>query len=308
MIHVQNPSDIAPLKEVVTGPYKRFGWWSLVRDTVRSPRLSYAFYLTNNTVSIPDHDIAQREHAQFVSVLRETGVVVRTLDAIDDVSVQLHPRDIAFAVDDVLFLARSADPVRRREQRALIPLLAEVSRVVPLDDGHIEGGDVIVTDDVVFVGLSEATDLKGVGSLRQAFARAGIDREIVPIEFSHRGVVHLDTKLTLVGPGLGYIYSPSLTPRSREKVAERLDLIEASEAEALALMVNTLALAPDRIVIDERATRLEQELSSRGITPVPVKFSEVTRFPGGFRCATLPLVRSVASTADSPDSRSSRTS
>ena len=70
MIQIQNPSDIAPLKELVTGPYKRFGWWSLVRETLRSPSLSYAFYL-NNTVSIPDHDIAQREHAQFVSVLRE---------------------------------------------------------------------------------------------------------------------------------------------------------------------------------------------------------------------------------------------
>ncbi|MDO4900270.1 MULTISPECIES: dimethylarginine dimethylaminohydrolase family protein [Actinomyces] len=291
MIQVHNPSDIAPLKEVVVGPYKRFGWWPLVRETLRSPNPSYAFYLSKNTVSIPDHDIAEREHAQFVSVLRESGVVVHTLGVIDDVSVQLYPRDIAFAVDDVLFLARSADPVRRREQRALYPLLAEVSRVVPLDDGHIEGGDVIVTDDVVLVGLSEATDLKGVGSLRQAFARAGIDREIIPIEFSHRGVVHLDTKLTLVGPGLGYIYSPALTPRSRERVAQHLELIEATEAETLALMVNTFALAPDHIVIDERATRLERELRSRGITPVPLKFSEVTRFPGGFRCATLPLIR-----------------
>ncbi|WP_127841994.1 dimethylarginine dimethylaminohydrolase family protein [Actinomyces wuliandei] len=291
MIQIHNPSDIAPLKEVVVGPYKRYGWWPLVRETLRSPNLSYVFYLSNNTVSIPDHDIAQREHEQFVSTLREAGVTVHTLDALKDVSVQLYPRDIAFAVDDVLFLARSVDPVRRREQRALYPLLAEVSRVVPLDDGYIEGGDVIVTDDVVLVGLSEATDLKGVGSLRRAFARAGIDREIVPIEFSHRGVVHLDTKLTLVGPGLGYVYSPALAPRSRDKVAELLNLIEATEEEMLALMVNTVALAPDRVIIDERATRLGRKLASHGITPVPLKFTEVTRFPGGFRCATLPLVR-----------------
>lgn len=176
--------------------------------------------------------------------------------------------------------------------------------MVPLDDGYNEGGDVIVTDDVVIVGLSEATSLKGVDSLRQAFARAGIDREIVPIEFSHRGTVHLDARLALVGPGLGCTYSPSLTPRSRERAAEHLDLIEASGSGALALMVNTLALAPDRVVINERATRLEHELRSRGITPVPLKLSEVTRFPGGFRCATLPLVRSFTSTADSPGSRS----
>lgn len=30
MIEIANPSDIAPLREVVVGPYKSFTWWNLI--------------------------------------------------------------------------------------------------------------------------------------------------------------------------------------------------------------------------------------------------------------------------------------
>jgi N-dimethylarginine dimethylaminohydrolase len=56
--------------------------------------------------------------------------------------------------------------------------------------------------------------------------------------------------------------------------------------------VGLLALAPDQIILDSRADRIAAELTARGITPIPIDYGEVTNFPGGFRCATLPLVRS----------------
>jgi N-dimethylarginine dimethylaminohydrolase len=291
MIQISNPSDIAPLREVIVGPYKSFTWWDLIRGSLRYPDIASIRYARNNTVAVPRHDIARRQHEGFVRMLEENGVRVHTLDSLADVSIQLYPRDLAFAVDGVLFLARSRDPIRRKEQRALRPYLDDISRVEPLAGGRIEGGDVIVTDDVVLVGLSEATDLTGISALREGFDRAGVTREILPIEFSGRGVVHLDTKFTMVGPGLGYVHSASLTPYSRAQLAERFELIEADDAEARGLMVNTVALAPDRIVVDHRARRLAEALVRRGIEPIRHDFSEVTRFPGGFRCATLPLRR-----------------
>lgn len=291
MIRIENPSDIAPLREVVVGPYKRFTWWDLIRGSVRYPDLASLLYVRNNRVQVPDHDLARRQHDLFVEIIADVGVQVHTLESIDDVDVQLYPRDLAFAVDDTLFLARSRDPIRRKEQRALGALLPKLTRVEKLDGGYIEGGDVIVTDGAVLVGLSEASNLAGVSALRAGFRRAGIDREIVPIEFTGRGVVHLDTKFTMVGPGLGFVHSASLTPYSRSLLASRFELIEATDEEARDLMVNTVALAPDRVIIDQRAEHLADALRSHGVEPVALDFSEVTRFPGGFRCATLPLRR-----------------
>lgn len=291
LVQISNPSDIAPLREVVVGPYKPFTWWNLIWGSVRYPDLASLRYVSNNRVQVPDHDIARRQHEAFVQTILDSGVQVHTLRSLPDVDIQLYPRDLAFAVDGTLFLSRSRDPIRRKEQRALDALLPELSRVERLSGGYIEGGDVMVTGDVVLVGLGEATNLAGVTALREAFARVGIDREVLPIEFSGRGVVHLDTKFTMVGPGLGYIHSASLTPYSRSLLAERFELIEATDEEARDLMVNTVALARDRIIIDRRAHRLAEALRAHDVEPVALDFSEVTKFPGGFRCATLPLRR-----------------
>ncbi|MFJ3567048.1 dimethylarginine dimethylaminohydrolase family protein [Streptomyces diastaticus] len=291
MTRIANPSDVAPLRDVIVGPYKNFTWWDLIWGSLRYPDLASLRYARNNTVQVPDHRVAGRQHARFVEVLADAGARVRTLADLDDVSIQLYPRDLAFAVDDTLFLARSRDPIRRKEQKALARYLPEIPNVRHLEGGFLEGGDVIVTDDDVLVGLSEATDLTGVSALREAFRHAGIARRIVPIEFSRRGVVHLDTKFTMVGPKLGYVHSASLTPYSRSLLAERFELIEADDTEARSLMINTVALAPDRVIIDERARRLAGAMRAHGIEPVALDFSEVTKFPGGFRCATLPLRR-----------------
>ncbi|MGO1315865.1 MAG: dimethylarginine dimethylaminohydrolase family protein [Cellulomonadaceae bacterium] len=258
---------------------------------MRYPDLASLRYVRNNTVAVPRHDVARRQHQVFVQAIADAGVQVHTLESLGDVDIQLYPRDLAFAIDDTLFLARSRDPIRRKEQHALDGLLPELSKVERLDAGHIEGGDVIVTDDVVLVGLSEASNLAGVSALRAGLARAGIEREVVPIGFSGRGVVHLDTKFTMVGPGLDYVHSASLTPYSRNLLADRFELIEATDEEARDLMVNTVALAPDRVIVDQRARRLAAALREHGVEPVALDFSEVTRFPGGFRCATLPLRR-----------------
>lgn len=291
MITISNPSDIATLQEVVVGPSKRFTKWDLVPRSLRDVDLAGLRYLRHNTVRIPRHDIASQEHAEFVRVIAAAGVVIHQLESLQDVAIQLYPRDLAFAVDDTLFLARSRDPIRRREQHALMPLLDKVSKVAHIDAGFIEGGDVIVTDTDVLVGLSEATNLAGITAFRLALHEAGIKREVVPIEFSSRGVVHLDTKFTMLGPQLGYVHSASLTPYARAQLADRFELIEATDDECRALMVNTVALNPTTILADARATRLSEILASHGIDTVPIDFSEVTKFPGGLRCATLPLRR-----------------
>jgi N-dimethylarginine dimethylaminohydrolase len=270
---------------------KPFGWWGLIVDGLRHPDLGTVYQLRHNRVAIPDHARATAQHERFVGVLRRHAVVVHTVEELDDVRIQLYPRDLGFVVDDVLFLARARTLVRRREQQGLRRLLARVSRHAVLDDGIIEGGDVAVTETEVLVGLGEESDRDGARALQTALGRAGIDRRVVPLEMASRGVVHLDTKFTLVGPATALYHPQAFTPSARALLGDRFDLVEATGEETLRLFVNTLSLGPDRIVLDARADRIAAELARRGIAATLVDYDEVTRFPGGLRCATLPLVR-----------------
>lgn len=290
-ISVHVPADTVRLREVVIGPVKPFSWWGLIGDGLRHPDLGSLHQIRHNRVRIPDPAKATAQHQSFVDLLRRHGVIVHAVENLDDVRIQLYPRDLAFVVDDVLYLARSRNPDRRHEQRGLRRLLARIGRHAALDDGVIEGGDVAVTCTEVLVGLGEESNRDGAQALQRALNHAGIDRRVVPIEMASRGVVHLDTKFTMIGPATALYYPQAFTPAARALLRDRFDLIEVTREEALRLFVNTLALGPEQVIVDGRADRIAAELAERGIAPIPVDYSEITKFPGGFRCATLPLIR-----------------
>lgn len=295
-INVHVPSDIAALREVLIGPVKPFTLDDLIAEAADAgePDLDddevLQEILARYSVEAPDAVVAAVQHERLVALLARHGVTLHWVTPADS-RIQLYTRDMGFVVDDVFFPARPYSPIRRREQAGLAHLLPRLSKVRELESGHIEGGDVLVTEDDVLVGLGDSTDVEGVQSLRRALASEGIDRRVIPIEFSHRGVVHLDVHFTLAGPGVGLYHPKSFTGDSRRYLEAAFDLIEVTEDEARTLAINTLALAPDKLVLHAADGRIAAEIEARGITPVPIDYSEITRFPGGLHCSTLPLVR-----------------
>ncbi|MGH3872778.1 MAG: dimethylarginine dimethylaminohydrolase family protein [Pseudonocardiaceae bacterium] len=294
-IEVRIPSDIAVLREVLIGLVKPFTLDDLIVEARDEPNprrrmRPMAEVLARYSVQAPDAALATIQHERLVAVLAQHGVTLHWVDP-TDVRIQLYTRDMGFGIDDVFFRSRPATAVRRREQAGLARLLPRLSKVRDLADGYIEGGDVIVTDDDVLVGIGDSTNVDGVESLRKALAAEGIDRRVVPIEFAHSGVVHLDVHFTMAGPQVGLFNRKAFTPGSCGYLESRFDLVEVTEDETRSLAVNTLALAPDTLILNATDERIASEIESRGTTAVPIDYSEITRFPGGLHCSTLPLVR-----------------
>jgi N-dimethylarginine dimethylaminohydrolase len=160
-----------------------------------------------------------------------------------------------------------------------------------LERGRIEGGDVVLWGRKVLVGLSEATDPDGVDELRRQLPELGSPREVVPVPFAHRGVIHLDTKFNVVGESVALVARRSFGADTIRWFERHFDLIDATEDEVRGLGVNALAIGGGRVVLDERCERLAGELARRDLQPLPINYAEVTRWPGSFRCTSLPLRR-----------------
>nr|WP_225954890.1 arginine deiminase family protein [Kibdelosporangium phytohabitans] len=245
----------------------------------------------HNRIELPDAAVAAGQLDAFVDLLRQNGVTVHRVEDLPHVALQTYPRDLAVVIDDVLVRTRSREPIRNAERAGLDHVFERVSTVADLPSGTVEGGDVIVTGTDVLVGLGEETDPDGVAQLRKVLAAHDIGRAVVPIAFAHGGVMHLDTKFTMASPAVGLVVPSAFTPESLRLLAERFELIEVTDEEAADVQVNTVALAPDRLVVSATAGRVADELAKRDIVPVPLDFAEVTRLPGSFRCATMPLIR-----------------
>ncbi len=227
----------------------------------------------------------------LIGVLRERGTQVVILADAPGCSTQHYPRDIGFVIDDVFFAARLNSAHRIPEVEALADLTAAMPNVAQLSTGTIEGGDVMLHDGCVLVGLSEETSPEGVDALQAALALHRVDRDVVPIRFATDGIVHLDDHFNIVSPGTALIHRAAFPPDQFSWFGKRFDLIDVTDAEALAVQVNVLAIAPGVVVAAQGSDRIAGELSARGIEVITVDYSEVTRIPGSLRCTTLPLLR-----------------
>jgi len=173
--------------------------------------------------------------------------------------------------------------------------------LVETDRPRLEGGDVLVLSrDVVAVGLSERTNRTAVQALARCLGRVeNGPRWLVGVEIpSRRAYMHLDTVMTLVDRDAVLVYPPVVTGTGPERaVAFTIDLrgrdhaptAEKGVLEALRRLdidlepiacggpdplrqqreqwtdgANALALAPGVILLYERNVATSEELSRHG--------------------------------------------
>ena len=289
-IQINVRSEIDSLKVVVmclANPHRI----SLANAAASLFNASVRAQLLHNTWKAYDYVRVRAQQQSLIQVLRDHGVTVLLLDNVPGVSSQHYTRDIAFCIDDAFFVARMGTRYREPEQRVLAALMPRLSKVVRLERGRIEGGDVMLYGDKVLVELGEATDTEGVDELRRKLEELDNPREVVAIPFAHRGVIHLDTKFNIVGNNVALIARESFRPDTVRWFEKHFDLIEATDAEANSLEVNTFVIGGGKVIVRETSGRLTKLIQAKEMTPIPLDYAEVTRWPGSFRCTTLPLER-----------------
>ena len=247
--------------------------------------------LEHNRFLPVDIGLVRDQQLAFASQMEARDVEVLWADPVPGATVQYYPRDIAFVIGDQFVIARSQRPERQRELFGIRHLRDRISTVCNLEAGRIEGGDVLVDEDVILIGLGEETSVAAIESLRFQLDQAGVTKPIKVLELDADGVIHTDTKLTLVRRGVAIADPTAFSSASWAWLRERYDLIEATPDEVWDVQVNTLALAPDALAMTSTAARLAKEVEARGIEPVMVDFTEVVKLPGSLRCSTLPLRR-----------------
>lgn len=290
VIPINIPSETATLKTVVMC----FAHPAAVSSTLRYGGLDAALLYQiwyNKFNPFFDCEKVRRQQQAFMDVMKANGVEVLLADQVSGCGAQHYTRDIGFAIDDMFFCANPRRHYRKRELEGLESLLTRFSKVSCIEKGAIEGGDVIVDEQYVIVGLGEETDKEGVDCLKIKLKESGIDREIVTLEFTHRGIIHLDTKFNIPAKGIGFIHPRSFKPKSLKWLENHFDLIEATDEETANIEINTFAISPQKVVMRERSERLASLLESKGVETILVDYSEVTKLPGSFRCTTLPVER-----------------
>ncbi|WP_299459431.1 dimethylarginine dimethylaminohydrolase family protein [uncultured Microscilla sp.] len=243
----------------------------------------------------PSEDVLIKEVEHFRNILEQNGVKVLRPENIANQD-QIFCRDIGFGVDHNFFLANMRKANRQPEVNAIQSITSGLSQVhTPPQGAVIEGGDVVVWKDHVFVGLGERTNQQGVDFLKSVLKNK---KEVVtlPLNVTNEGatnILHLDCAFQPVGTHHALIYKGGFQqiPNAIYDIFGEDNLIEVSQAEMYHMFPNVFSIHPELVVIEQSFERLSKELAKRNIQTIKTQYSNVSKLGGLLRCSACPIDR-----------------
>lgn len=224
-----------------------------------------------------DLTLAREQHRRYEETLASLSCDVRRLPPLQDLPDAVFVEDAAVVLDELAILTRPGALSRRAE----IPSVAEeLRRHRPL--AHLEapatldGGDVLLSGRILFVGLSRRTNREAARQLRRLAEPFGY--EVREVEVS--GCLHLKTAASEVAPGTLLVNRAWI---DADALAGR-DLIEVDPAEPFG--ANALLIGKT-LVHAAAFPRTRARLESRGRAVAAVDVSEIAKAEGGLTCCSL---------------------
>ncbi len=226
------------------------------------------------------------QHDAVRDQLISRGVEVHDIPPDERFPMQFNVRDAGFIIGSKCVLGRMACEARYGEPNAVKGALGIEENLLIPTSGTLEGGDVTVTRNEIFVGLSGRTDKLGIEGLQQVLPEYRVS--CIPLV---NGALHLDMVMNLVGPTTGIVHCKSLKEKLPDSLKD-IDWIEVTDNEYLEAGANILSISPQTVMLDVRHERIADQLQRRGFECIPLELSEIGKVGGGIRCMTFPLVRS----------------
>ena len=250
-----------------------------------------------------------REMSAFEKILKKYDVDVFRPMPVPECN-QVFSRDVGFVIDDKIIVSNII-PDRQEEIDAYGDIYRQIhyKHIYNLPESvHVEGGDVILYKNYIFLGQYDFPDYRSVKTARtnrlalEYLRMLFPERTIVPLNLlksdtdPYAGILHLDCAFMPVGKDKAIIYRQGfMNPRDAEHLIELFgpeNVFEITREEMYYMNTNVFSIAPDVVVTEEHFTRLNNHLREAwGITVETVPYREISKMGGLLRCSTLPLRR-----------------
>lgn len=302
ILNVQN--ETSRLKAVVLGIPHSMGPKPTLEETYDSK--SYESVKLNQ---YPTEKDVEMEMNAFEKILKKHGVQVFRPWVLENCN-QVFARDVGMVIDDKFVIANII-PDRADEQEAyerIINSIAKDKIIHVPEDVHIEGGDVILWNEFMFIGTykqpdyssykTARTNQKAIEFMKDQFPNKWvIDMELVKDDFDpYKGILHLDCTFQPVGNNKAILYKDGFRNPMHYDILVSLfgrdNIFEVTQEEMYWMYPNVFSIAPDVVVSEQNFTRLNNHMREAwGLTVEEVPYRNISRMGGLLRCSTMPLIR-----------------
>ena len=303
MLHLNVKNETSRLRAVVLGSAVHNGPTPTADEAYDPKSLEH---ILAGTYPVETDMVAEME--AFNAVFQKYDVKVYRPEMIENYN-QIFTRDIGFVIDNT-FVKANILPDRERELDAIQYVIDQINPenvVRPPEEVHIEGGDVMLWNDYIFIGtykgsdykdyITARTNMEGVAYIRKMFPNKIVKEfDLVKSKIEARdNALHLDCCFQPVGTNKGIIYKSGFREEADYMYLVKLfgkeNLFHITRDEMYNMNSNVFSISPDVVVSERNFTRLNTWLRDQGFTVEEIPYAEIAKQEGLLRCSTLPLIR-----------------
>jgi dimethylargininase len=251
----------------------------VTRVLVRRPGPRLPQGLVAHPSEIPvDVALAERQWRGYVDALSAEGWEIIEVPPADDCPDAAFVEDTVVMYGDLAVITRPGADERKAEvagtEATLASLGYRIARIEP--PGTLDGGDVLKTAGVVWVGLSGRTNASGLEQLTNLLGAAGVAVVGVPVTRT----LHLKSSVTALPDATIVGYEPLVDDPARWTPFEPVP----EEAGAHVLVLDSSA-----VLMSAGAPATRASFESRGLRVVEVDISEYEKLDGSVTCLSVRL-------------------
>ena len=303
MLQLNIKNETSRLREVVLGNAVHNGPNATLDEAYDPKSLEH---IKAGTYPVEKDMVAEME--AFNAVFQKYDVKVYRPEMIENYN-QIFARDIGFVIDDT-FVKSNILPDRERELDAIQYIIDQIDplKVVrPPEEVHIEGGDVMLWNDHIFIGtykgsdykdyITARTNMQGVKFIKELFPNKIVKEfDLVKSKLEARdNALHLDCCFQPVGKDKGIIYKRGFREEADYTYLINLfgkeNLFHIERNEMYNMFSNVFSIDENVVVSEKNFTRLNNWLRSNGFIVEEIPYAEIAKQEGLLRCSTLPLIR-----------------
>ncbi|AIY80276.1 amidinotransferase [Clostridium botulinum] len=246
----------------------------------------YSFKLKKLSFKWLNYKKMLKQYDDFVNLLINEGAKIQFLDPIYG-SNQIFTRDVGFVIDNILFISKLANKKREKETLALKSYVKDNKITMYEMNNYIEGGDVIIYNEYVFIGMSSRTTLEAAKELQNYLNLSKKNYKVITIRFNKEKMLHLDCVFNILDDNHAIISDYVYDRKLIEDKIQNIYYIDNKTTRELG--INIVTLGKKRIITSNK--KVKKELEERGFNAFYLDYSEISKAGGSFGCSTLPVFR-----------------
>jgi len=251
--------------------------YSFKNAIIRLPNKSIQNGLSSQNLH-PQYEVIAEEHSNYIKAIKAAGLQIKLLESLEEYPDSIFVEDPALTYKSNVIILNPFDPSRNGEKNIIKNEIKHLfDNILFIEDGFVEGGDILNINNHFIIGLSYRTNKLGADNLSKILNRLGATVEICK---TPDDILHFKSECSLLDDDTILVSNKMAKLDYLKSNYHLVELPIGEEGAANALRINDKLLLPYGFINAE-------EMLSKKYNIIKVKVDEIAKVDAGLSCMSL---------------------